>query len=219
MMAEKFLRLNCTEILKFIEINIETIPAKWNPLGFIVFQLGIDTSGNSLRLHVWPKNNRKISTHAPGIHCHAWYLTSLMLKGGYVDKHYNAIEYGYLEEKERIEKNLLRKFILNYHENGTTSLINRGECVDIVLRDVIIARKGTIQNIKDSIFHAPDVPLDQDVVTLVIDSAQLGYPTTALLNCDQDFPTNSRKLVTQHERNSVRILLNEILKDEDAKSI
>ncbi len=131
--------------------------------------------------------------------------------GSYVDKHFNIIEHGYFTEVERKHKGFFRKFSLTYFPDGTTSLINRGECVEIELRNVVVAREYTIQSIKDGIFHAPDVPQDQDVVTLVIDSAQLGYPTTAILDSDQTFPTRGREAVSDAEIIHTRTLIEEIL--------
>lgn len=195
------------DVIADLACHLDEFSGKWNPLGFLVWHLGVDAEGNSLRLHVWPRAARKVSTFAPGVHCHAWYLSSLMVAGGYVDVHYNVVEHGYYSEEERARQGLLRKFSLTYLPTGESTLVNRGECVALSVRDVHPVEAGQVHHIKDGVFHATLVPRASDTVTLVLDSPQLGYNTTTVLDCGPQFPTRGREFASRDETAYVRRLL------------
>ena len=110
--AEQCLRSIAADVLTDLAESLDQFEGRWNPLGFLVWHLGVDADGNSLRLHAWPSIGRQVATFHPGVHCHAWYLSSYMLAGGYRDVHYNVIEQGYHPEEERRRLGYLRKFSL-----------------------------------------------------------------------------------------------------------
>lgn len=205
--AEICLRAIADEVIGDLAQNLGAFPGKWNPLGFVVWHLGLDARGNSLRLHAWPSLPRKIATFRPGVHCHAWYLSSYMLAGGYRDRHYNIIEQGYYPEDERIARGYLRRFSLEYLACGASTLINRGECVSLQLRQEDHIEPGSVHHIKDGILHATSIPEHLDTLTLVLDSPSLGYNTTTVLDCGPAFPTLKRVPVTPQEVAHVQSLL------------
>ncbi len=205
--AEQCLRSIAADVVSDLAESLHQFPGRWNPLGFLVWHLGVDAAGNSLRLHAWPSIGRKVATFHPGVHCHAWYLSSYMLAGGYCDVHYNVIEHGYHSEEERTRLGYLRKFSLEYLGDGTSSLVNRGECVSLAVRDARLVEPGQMHHIKDGVFHATSIPAAVDAVTLVLDSPCLGYNTTTVLDCEQDFPTRGRPDVTPLETRHVQGVL------------
>ncbi len=206
-MADPCLRSLAPDVVADLAESLHRFEGKWNPLGFIVWHLGVDPAGNSLRLHAWPSTGRKVATFSPGVHCHAWYLSSHMLAGGYWDVHYNVIEHGYHPEEERTRRGYLRKFSLEYLPGGAARLVNRGECVSLAVRSVHVAEPGQVHHIKDGVFHATTVPQAVDTLTLVLDSPSLGYNTTTVLDCGQDFPTRDRPAVTRAEVDHVQGVL------------
>jgi len=54
--------------------SLDRLSGKWHPLGFMVYHLGVDKHGQSLRLHIWPEGGRPTSERGPHIHNHAWDL-------------------------------------------------------------------------------------------------------------------------------------------------
>ena len=85
--------------------------------------------------------------------------------------------------------------------------MNRGECVTLAVRDVRLVEPGQIHHIKDGVFHATSIPSTVDTVTLVLDSPCLGYNTTTVLDCEQNFPTRGRPPVTPAEVRHVQVVL------------
>ncbi|MBI1863005.1 hypothetical protein HYS00_02715, partial [Candidatus Microgenomates bacterium] len=180
--AEGELRGMHETVMNQVIPNLEQYAGKWHPLGFMVWHLGVNEGGESLRLHVWPRGERKKSPVGPHIHNHAWYLSSLVLAGEYTDTFFDVIDRGVVPEYERKEAGFLRKYQLGYLPNGTDALVTYGECVSVNPNEERQVPTGAIHNIVDGRYHVPTIGEEKTVATLVLDSVELGYKTTVLID-------------------------------------
>ena len=80
----------------------------------------------------------------------------------------------------------------------------------MAVRDKEQVEAGQVHHIKDGVLHATVIPPSLDTLTLVLDSPNLGYNTTTVLDCDQSFPTQGRALVADQEVAHVQAVLRQL---------
>lgn len=190
--------------------TLEERPGKWHPVGgFMVYHLGVNTDGESLRLHIWPEGERKKSKVGPHIHNHAWQLSSLVLAGTYMDTIYGIEPAGIVDdENERRDRGLLRAFSLGYLPDGTDAMLTDGTCFFVKPINNRVVDAGEIHNIKDGVYHLPKIPDDKTVATLVLDSPSLGYNTTVFIDASANPIQEARHKITPSEaRRAAKLLL------------
>jgi hypothetical protein len=71
---------NIDKIISFLIKNGDQYTSKWHALGFIHCEIASFTQG-SLRLHIWPSQDRHSQEQIDKIHDHIFSLTSLVLCG------------------------------------------------------------------------------------------------------------------------------------------
>lgn len=122
-------------VLDNIHPILENYRGRWNPMGFMVVPLGSHQELGILRLHIWPKDLRKLTPKGEPIHNHAWHLASTILAGVYSDDIYVLESEPYpIDENQRKEWGLLRVFSVGFGDTGGT-LETAGTCVRVVLRE------------------------------------------------------------------------------------
>lgn len=205
--AEGVLRGMERTVMHDVIPNLEHFTGKWHPLGFMVWHLGVNDHGESLRLHIWPEGERKYN-RGPHIHNHAWHLSSLVLAGDYTDTLFNLDETGGpVTEENRQKYGLLRQFQLGYTEDGRDAMVTDGSCAWANPIEKRIAHKGEVHNIVDGVFHVPTIGEDRTAATLVLDSPELGYKTTVLIDAPTDPLQDPRILVTPEEAQAAKKLI------------
>jgi hypothetical protein len=71
---------NLNEIIAELQINCNSYEATWHALGFIHCKLGSFPKG-TLRLHIWPTNERHSQEQVDKVHDHIFSLTSFVICG------------------------------------------------------------------------------------------------------------------------------------------
>jgi hypothetical protein len=96
--------------------SLSTVPARWHPNGFAVFQLGDLGTLGRLRLHIWPTALPRPRAQDSSVHSHAWNLCSLVVGGRYSETLYdhssepssgasmvNSFNIAYADDPDRLE--------------------------------------------------------------------------------------------------------------------
>lgn len=180
--------------------KLDQLPGKWHPLGFMVFHLGVDERGQSLRLHIWPQTDRFTSTRGPHIHNHAWDLASRVVAGTYTDK---IVKVSVAMHNPDDEEVALRPYRLTYKSEGLDTFETDGTGVTV---DVLESRRKVVgegHEIKHGVFHVPRISPNQLTATLVLDAPSRGFDTTVLITGRKMPFEAQRRKVTGHEARKI----------------
>ncbi|OGH24078.1 MAG: hypothetical protein A2698_00550 [Candidatus Levybacteria bacterium RIFCSPHIGHO2_01_FULL_42_15] len=196
--AASFLTETSSVVLKEIVPHLEDYPGRWNPGSFMVFPLGLHDELGSLRLHVWPAGLRETS-YGPNIHEHGWHLSSLVLVGHYSDNLYKLEHASVVDSgASRAKADLLRLYMTKRNTGGQDALITDGTLV----RPKIISERqipeGQIHHIEAGAYHFTTIPLEQLVVTLVVDSPAFVDATGVLLDSNRPAQIDRRRIQVKH---------------------
>jgi hypothetical protein len=185
--AESFLSEVAEPVSKNIKHILNTIPGKWNPGGFIVFPLGLLSDNCSLRLHIWPAGMERETDQGPNPHDHALHLSSKVLSGTFKDEilAVNTIEN---PSNERLQDQGVYGLYSTYRgKNGRDSLVTDGTQVSIDTIESRQIKEGDVHHIPFGDYHLSDIPKDELVATLVLDSPSFKKSSNVLLkSCEQE---------------------------------
>jgi len=162
---------------------LDSHSGRWNPMGFMVLSLGSHPELGILRLHIWPKDLRKVTPKGEPIHNHAWHLESRILEGEYTDEIYVVGEHepSLEDENERKERGFLRVFNVGFGERGGT-LETDGSCVKVAVGEYRTAKSGEHHSIEQGVFHKTTIAHDKLVATLVFDAPTLVFDAPTLVS-------------------------------------
>lgn len=179
--------------------RLEAYSGRWNPVGFLVFPLGLHETLGSLRLHVWPSGMRKSSAHGPNIHYHAWHLASKVLAGTYQDTIYDINEPTLSEADQALFLYELKSRAKGWDVMGTDGS-------KVIARPVQKRRveEGEIHTIEAGYFHLPKIPLSELVATLVIDSPAFSDNTGVLIDGSGGEISRQRKQADTYAVNTAK---------------
>ncbi len=154
------MRTDFLKLSEFILENLETLSSNlvplWHPLGFVSCVVENVPSSHTVRLHYWPRGERRVKNPDWPIHTHSYTLTSLVLKGKLRDLQYRVAT-GH-------EK---RVYSVNYFEGGS-EIVRTSETVEVHDKIDEIRFSGDQYQVSCGVFHQTQVSIDQSVVTLVI---------------------------------------------------
>lgn len=193
-------------VLDNINPILENYTGRWNPMGFMVIPLGTHQELGILRLHIWPKDLRKLTPKGKPIHNHAWHLASRILSGVYSDDIYvvRVLEYYPADENQRRERGLMRVFSIGFGDTGGI-LETDGSCVKVVLDEHRIVNAGEHHLIEQGVFHRTTIAHDKFVATLVFDSPTLASSKSQILiDGPADPITEQRELITAEDVATVK---------------
>ncbi len=129
----------------------------WHPLGFVSCLLR-EGEGSTIRLHYWPKNDRRPKTPNWPIHNHRFDLQSEVLNGTIRDARYNLIE---PESRESY-------VIYSVKYNGIHSeIVPTGRVVGLRVRSIDIWAVNSVYRIPFGDFHETIVEFEDEALTLV----------------------------------------------------
>jgi hypothetical protein len=191
--AEPILREAAPEVLDDVIPNLENLEGKWHPLGFMAYRLGNIAAFGTLRLHIWPADLRRESPRGPKIHDHAWHLSSLVMQGVYTDELYDVAEVPdpVYSEEERQQRGLLRVFSPRFRHTSA-ALETDGSCAIATPTENRAFDAGSTHAIPVGVFHITDIPKDQLVTTLLIESPTYNTHTRILMDTPMDPLTDPR---------------------------
>lgn len=193
-------------VLENILPNLENFSARWNPMGFMVFPLGSHPELGILRLHVWPRNLRKLTPKGEPIHNHAWHLASRILTGVYSDDVYTVTEHkpDPIDESQRRQRGLLRVFSVGYGNTGGI-LETDGSCMRVELKEHRIVEANQHHFIEEGVFHNTTIAHDKLVATLVFDAPTLAsIRSKILIDGPTDPITEVREVITSQDITTVK---------------
>lgn len=148
--------------------NLEEYPAKWQPMGFQIYDLGIYPELGFLRLHVWPKILRRASQKADVIHNHPRHIASNVLSGTYRDLIFDVAEKN--DSEQESEGDVYSVYGKTINPDQTEFLSTEGVRVEATVAENRVVPAGTQHFIPPDIFHQTQVPLSESCVTLVFNS-------------------------------------------------
>lgn len=130
-----------------------TVPL-WHPLGFVSCIIK-QTEEFTLRVHFWPKGERRVKNPDWPIHTHSYFLSSFVLKGTVRDIQYKSIEGG---------ENVV--YSVRYFEGGSeiTQSSSRVGVVQLVDK---LRHEGDSYVVDLNVFHQSVIPSQESAVTLV----------------------------------------------------
>ena len=108
-----------------------------------------------MRVHLWPKGERRVKNPDWPIHTHSYFLSSIVLQGNIRDIQYNSIEGG---------QNVV--YSVSYFEGGS-EITQTAEKVGVVPLVDELRCEGDSYEVDLDVFHQSVVPVDRSAVTLV----------------------------------------------------
>lgn len=131
-----------------------TVVPLWHPLGFVSCVIK-QTEEFTLRVHFWPKGERRVKNPDWPIHTHSYFLSSFVLKGAVRDIRYKSIEGG---------ENVV--YSVRYFEGGS-EITQTSDKVGVVPLVDELRCEGDSYVVDLNVFHQSVVPFQESAVTLV----------------------------------------------------
>lgn len=185
--------------------NLEDYPAKWQPMGFQIYDLGIYPELGFLRLHVWPEGLRRATQKTDIIHNHPRHIASTVLYGTYVDHIFDLRQSdGHGGGSGDNKYTVYGKAI---HPDQTEALLSEGVVVEAAIKESRKVVTGGQHFIEPGVFHQTRIPLGETCVTLAFNS----FRTSAdgpyvLLDEPPSAVAELRETITPGEIDSVKKL-------------
>jgi GrpB-like predicted nucleotidyltransferase (UPF0157 family) len=155
----ELLDLPTPELIKELE-DFKSIQPLWHPLGFVSCTL-ISTDSWALKIHLWPKNDRKPKTPNWEIHDHLFHIDSRVLKG--------TIRNIMFKETQGTS---LEHYTALYNEKNSV-LTPVGKFCDVQVHSDVELRAGSRYIMESGEFHQGHVKNDNLTVTLVLKSKKI----------------------------------------------
>lgn len=153
------MKINALDYFSFLENHINllsenTIPL-WHPLGFVSCVIYSVKGEYDIRVHFWPKGERRTKNPDWPIHTHSYALSSVVLKGRVRDLQYKVVD-GSDHSAYKV----------NYFDGGS-EIVKTGTTMALKESVNTIHETGEQYTVEQGIFHQSCVDLDQKAVTLV----------------------------------------------------
>jgi hypothetical protein len=148
--------------------QLEDYPAKWQPMGFQIYDLGIYPELGFLRLHVWPEKLRRASQKRDIIHSHPRHIASTVLTGVYRDYIFDVRPREDSESNEQAGAYMIYGKTINADQ--TEALVSQGGAVEAIIAEDRVIPAGSQHFIPPDVFHQTRVPLTDSCVTLAFNS-------------------------------------------------
>lgn len=149
-----------SDTLNFLHENLEnfssTLVPLWHPLGFVSCVIDELPSSHVVRVHYWPKNQRRVKNPDWPIHTHTYRLRSLVLAGEVRD-----IQYRISPGSEWCV------YSVNYYSGGS-EIIRTPHEVDAIVEIDELRRSGNHYEVPRGVYHQTLVPIEQTAITLVL---------------------------------------------------
>jgi len=149
------------------QLSKECVPL-WHPLGFVSTVVAKVDGSHTLRLHYWPKNERRTKNPDWPIHTHSYSLSSLVLAGRVEDLQYEleaGLQYSVYE---------VRYF------GGNSEILRTNRTASIAKIAAHVHSPGTQYRVERGVFHQSRVAYEDSAVTLVALSENSSEPPLVL---------------------------------------
>lgn len=152
------MKIEAKDHFNFLSDNLRklesTVVPLWHPLGFVSCVIK-QTEEFTLRVHLWPKGERRVKNPDWPIHTHSYFLSSFVLQGDIRDIRYKSIEDG---------QNVV--YSVRYFQGGS-EITQTEEKVGVVPLVDELRCEGDSYEVDLDVFHQSVVPIEQSAVTLV----------------------------------------------------
>lgn len=175
------MKISASSQLAFLRENLlsfaETCTPLWHPLGFVSCEILNDPGNIIVRVHYWPKGERRTKNPDWPIHTHVYDLSSLVLMGRVRDQQFR--------EKQGSEYAV---FSVSYSgENSAISWTGRNVAAELLVDEYHAA--GEEYTVSVGTFHQTHVPQEETAATLVVQSNfQHSDPLVLGQASDQKYP-------------------------------
>jgi hypothetical protein len=153
------MRADICELLTYLKSHLRIDLSVWHPLGFVLFKLGSVEGIGSLRMHIWPDNQRKPQQPHWAIHNHIWTLKSHIICGTATNEIYSV---------KCVEGPALHQFYQVRYEDNRSILESTGRRISCVLASTANYTKGEYYEVSGSCYHATRVRPDILTATIVL---------------------------------------------------
>lgn len=153
------MKINAVDYLSFLKDNIDQLSQDsrplWHPLGFVSCLISPQKGDYNIRVHYWPRGDRRTKNPNWPIHTHSYALSSLVLAGNVRD-----IQYRMVEGREH------SAYKVNYFDGGS-EIVKTGTTMSLSESVNRIHGSGGQYSVEQGVFHQSMVELDEKAVTLV----------------------------------------------------
>ena len=153
------MKINAIDYLSFLEENFDRLSKHsvplWHPLGFVSCLIFSKKGEFDIRVHFWPKGERRTKKPDWPIHTHSYALSSVVLTGRIRDIQYQAVDCG-----EHCA------YKVKYFEGGS-EMVKTDTTITLTESASTIHGPGEQYVVEQGIFHQSRVDLDKKAVTLV----------------------------------------------------
>lgn len=166
------MRIDARDFVGWVAENIgqlsnESVPL-WHPLGFVSAVVAKVDGSHTLRLHYWPKSERRTKNPDWPIHTHSYSLSSLVLAGRVEDLQYE------LEAGSQYSVYEVRYF------GGDSEIVRTNRTVSIGKTTTHVHSSGAQYRVERGVFHQSRVAFENSAVTLVALSENSSGPPLVL---------------------------------------
>jgi hypothetical protein len=166
------MKIDARDFTGWVAENIEQLSREcvpfWHPLGFVSAVVAKVDGSHTLRLHYWPKGQRRTKNPDWPIHTHSYSLSSLVLAGSVEDLQYE------LEAGSQYSVYEVRYF------EGDSEIVRTDRTVSIVKATAHVHLSGIQYRVERGVFHQSRVALEDSAVTLVALSENTSSPPLVL---------------------------------------
>lgn len=146
--------------LNFLHENFDHLSSNlvplWHPLGFVSCVIYELPSSHVIRVHYWPKGERRVKNPDWPIHTHTYRLRSLILAGEVRD-----LQYSVRPGREWCV------YSVNYYSGGS-EIVRTPHEVDAIAEVDEFRRSGNHYEVPRGVYHQTLVPHEQSAATLVL---------------------------------------------------
>lgn len=128
---------------------------QWHPLGFVSCVILRETDGSTVRVHYWPKSERRVKNPDWPVHTHTYQLSSLVLAGRLFDIQY-----------QRSSGTSQVIYEVNYYDGGS-SIARTSETISLSIEFEKERSVGEQYSVERGVFHETRVAFDESALTLV----------------------------------------------------
>lgn len=165
------MKIEAKNYLGFLYENINELRSKavplWHPLGFVSCIIK-ETQNYTLRVHFWPKGERRVKNPDWPIHTHSYFLSSFVLRGSVRDIRYKTIDGG---------QGVI--YSVRYFNGGSEITQTEKEIGVVPIVDEL-RNSGDSYEVGLDVFHQSVVEKESSAVTLVALSQFVDSPPLVL---------------------------------------
>lgn len=154
------MRTSASSFLAYLSENIFQLEERcvplWHPLGFVSCVIRGELGQYVVRVHYWPRDERRVKNPDWPIHTHVYALSSFVLSGVVRD-----LQYGLVPGDQYVI------YRVRYY-GGDSEIVRTNKCTGIEVASDQLRKGGEQYWVEQGVFHQTQVPREKSAVTLVV---------------------------------------------------